>query len=63
MISFIHEKNYLGDRVPLGLLRDVYCTKGATQGGGEENRPWAYLGKKIGPNYVKNREFWHFCTL
>ena len=32
---------------------DVYTTKGASQGGGEENRPWAYLGKKIGPKYVK----------
>ena len=34
--------------------RDVYSSKGTSQeGGGEENRPWAYLGKKIGPKYVK----------
>ena len=31
-----------------GKSRDVYCTMGASKGGGK-NRPWAYLGKKIGP--------------
>ena len=34
------------------LARDVYSSKVRPSGGGE-NRPWAYLGKKIGTEYMK----------
>ena len=44
------------------LARDVYSSKVRPRGGGE-NRPWAYLGKKIGTEYMKKSLFLSFSHI
>ena len=46
--SSCHKKSFSAKEAGMYIVQRVCST-----GGGGENRPWAFLGKKIGPEYMK----------